>query len=228
MSKYLTPAQLEDRIAAIMRRVLGARADEVMGALQGDNWQAALDRLYATMQDELIAELGPELKTGVLQSALKLMDTESLALDTSALGRRAETFAKNYTYDLVTGITDTTRERLADAMSTFMADGSQDLQSLGKRVEWLFGGGRGQMIATTEATRASAKGQRILVDELKAESPHAKVTMVWQTSRDEIVCDVCGPLNGTTVKPGDMEPPAHPNCRCALRIVVLDDGGKGV
>lgn len=56
---------------------------------------------------------------------------------------------------------------------------------------------------------------------------------VWATARDERVCDVCGGLNGVRVGidydfPFDTKltasmvrrmPPAHPNCRCAVKFV---------
>ncbi|HRF49095.1 MAG TPA: phage minor head protein [Anaerolineales bacterium] len=208
---------------------------EVLEVIErGGDWQAALDRVYVGMEAALTAELGPPLLAGVVDSALITMARESLDLDTAALGRRAAEFAERYTYDLVSGITDTTRDRLSSAMRSFFDDEKIDRKTLGERVESIFGEGRGQTIATTEATRASAQGQRILVAELKVESPKARVQELWQTSEDEIVCEICGGLNGVVREEDGYHhpdgtvydaPPAHPRCRCGARIVVLQIGG---
>lgn len=50
----------------------------------------------------------------------------------------------------------------------------------------------------------------------------------WSTAFDELVCDICGPLDGTKVNIDDFfdvdgqlldSPPAHPNCRCLKSLV---------
>lgn len=237
MAKYLTPAQLEERLTEIATRVLRERGDDVLAVIKnGGDWQAALDSVYAQMTADLTAEFGPQLAAGVLDSALAVMEAERVAVDVATLGSRAATFAEQYSFDLIKGIEETTRERLSSAMSAYFQDETMDLKTLGQRVEWLFGGDRGQMIATTEATRASAQGQRVLVEELKDESPNANVAEFWQTSEDEIVCDTCGGLNGVAREEGGYHhpdgtvydaPPAHPRCRCGTRIVVLQEGKRG-
>jgi hypothetical protein len=48
----------------------------------------------------------------------------------------------------------------------------------------------------------------------------------WRTAVDELVCPICGPLHQQRAKigeafPGNIQnPPAHPNCRCALVPIV--------
>ena len=38
----------------------------------------------------------------------------------------------------------------------------------------------------------------------------------WQTSGDERVCPICGPLAGQEFRSGEgPAPPLHVNCRCA-------------
>lgn len=235
MADLLTPDELERQLDEIVQRILRSQMREVLEVIErGGDWQAALDRVYVGMAAELTAELGPPLLAGIVDSALINMAREGLDLDTAALGRRAAEFAERYTYDLVSGITDTTRDRLSSAMRSFFDDEKIDLKTLGERVESIFGEGRGQTIATTEATRASAQGQRILVAELKAESPKARVQELWQTSKDEIVCVICRGLSGVVREEDGYHhpdgavydaPPAHPRCRCGTRIVVLQIGG---
>lgn len=77
---------------------------------------------------------------------------------------------------------------------------------------------RAQLIATTEVTRAYAEGNRAA---WRASGIIER--MRWQTSNDELVCPVCGPLSGRVIEVSaegwvvDDEaifPPAHPRCRC--------------
>lgn len=85
---------------------------------------------------------------------------------------------------------------------------------------------RARTIARTEIMRASNQGRLLgmldaadqgLVDPVAAKKQ-------WVTSRFD-VCPICVPLNGRTVglkesfgSPGQA-PPAHPNCRCTIRML---------
>ena len=72
---------------------------------------------------------------------------------------------------------------------------------------------RAAAIATTEVTRAYTQGTQIT----QAQLAEAGIRMqrICHSSGDEMVCDICGPLDG---KPegewGEVELPAHVNCRC--------------
>ena len=85
---------------------------------------------------------------------------------------------------------------------------------------------RARMIARTELMRASNQGRlegmwqaadRGLVDPTLAKKQ-------WVTSSFD-VCPICVPLNGVTVGirdsfgPPGQAPPAHPNCRCTVRML---------
>lgn len=229
MADPITTAELERRMADAVKRVFGARRRQVEAVLKrpGGDWQRALDRVYTQLRDELADEFGPLIRDGALDAALATQAQAGVSVSVDALGSRATRYAQRYTFDLVGGIVDTTRQRLGDALVSFLDDESIDLRTLGETVGKIFGQARGQTIATTEATRAAAQGQKALVDELRAENPDARVEEIWQTSEDEIVCPVCGPKNGKRITGGDR-PPAHPNCRCAVRVVVLSVGGRRV
>jgi len=60
---------------------------------------------------------------------------------------------------------------------------------------------------------------------------NAQVTKTWNTAEDELVCPVCGNLNGVTVPinqpfPGGfMAPKAHSRCRCRTTITVTESEG---
>jgi len=57
---------------------------------------------------------------------------------------------------------------------------------------------------------------------LQAETPELTTTLVWNTMQDEVVCPVCGPLEGAPKGEWGGQfpdgPPAHPNCRCSTSI----------
>ncbi|MCL5981740.1 MAG: phage minor head protein [Firmicutes bacterium] len=89
---------------------------------------------------------------------------------------------------------------------------------------------RAHVIATTEMAFAYNKGADEGIKQAQARGYIGKVKRVWSTADDELVCEVCGGLEGTAI---DMEeefdfkgrslyggqkqtPPAHPRCRCAV------------
>jgi hypothetical protein len=86
-------------------------------------------------------------------------------------------------------------------------------------------------------TRAFAEGNREVWMKAGADG------MTWMTAQDELVCDICGDLAGTTVgvkdefnwegRPdgGDVAsfqgiPPSHPRCRCYLQPQINLPGGR--
>ena len=79
---------------------------------------------------------------------------------------------------------------------------------------------RAWMIGVTEVTRAYADGQLAAMGEIRKEFPKLRMTKTWFTNNDDLVCEVCGPLDGVEVGIEDdfggeiFQPPAHPKCRC--------------
>jgi hypothetical protein len=75
----------------------------------------------------------------------------------------------------------------------------------------------------TEITRSYAQGNQIAGEVMKEQFPDVPVVKVWFTNNDDLVCEICGPLNGEEVGIDDSwdsddgpvdNPPAHVNCRC--------------
>lgn len=101
---------------------------------------------------------------------------------------------------------------------------------------------RATRIARTEIATAYNEGTRATVERAFEGDPNTlnAVVMVWQTSEDERVCPICGPLNNkpvgftstfdVTTRSKGVEttraiqtPPAHPMCRCTLLYVFPED-----
>lgn len=87
---------------------------------------------------------------------------------------------------------------------------------------------RAAMIARTESIRASVAGQQVLWDEAVRTGllEGDRVTQRWLVTPDERLCPICEALGredpvplGQAFPGGFSGPPAHPNCRCALRLV---------
>ena len=110
------------------------------------------------------------------------------------INNNAAEWARRYTYDLVSGITDTTRAGLHGALSGWI-EKSAPLPDLIKRIDdmGVFGPARSQMIAVTEATRVYAEGN----------------SQAWEAAG---------------AMPAAYKPPGHPRCRCYLQSTRLPSG----
>ena len=148
----------------------------------------------------------------------------ALSVDWSLINEDARTWARGYAYSQINGITDTTRRILSQRVNDWMVSG-KPLQELmrDKRLVQLFGPTRAKMIAVTEVTRAYAEANQLVFQQTGVQQRR------WNTANDELVCPICGPLNGMVVgitepfSGGIMLPPAHPNCRCWITPVVSEE-----
>ncbi len=149
-----------------------------------------------------------------------------ISVNWELVNEAAREWAEAYSYELVTGITDTSRAFLQDALSEWIESGDP-LDELISTIDesGFFGPVRSQMIAETEVTRAFAEGNLIGWRESGAVSGKR-----WRTGMDELVCPICAPLEGEEVALDDVfsdgngeqhdGPPAHVRCRCWIQPVV--------
>lgn len=148
------------------------------------------------------------------------MPDSPLNIDWQLANNAAAEWARKYGYDLVNGITETTRRRLQQEIAQFVQN-KESLPELIGRLEDVFGPVRAEIIGVTETTRAYAEGNRRAWKESGVIQKRE-----WQTANDELVCPICGPLSGKVVGldepfPGGIDgPPAHPRCRCWVLPVV--------
>ena len=142
---------------------------------------------------------------------------------------RAVEWAKDNAAELVTGVSETTRDDIREAISDGLADGldvgeiADGLAEIGS-----FDDDRADLIAETEVARANSQGA--LDGYRQAGEAGVHVMKEWLIA-SENVCDDCqdasdqGPIELDEVFDSVDEdaPPGHPNCRCALAPVVIND-----
>ena len=195
--------QVASTLRGLMRRFLD---------LMGD--PPHMEFIPQTFWDESTLELSktlmPLLQDVYQDQALELTGTLPIGVDWALINEAAANWAKDYTFELVKKIDDTTRKTLQSAVSAFFEQGLTRAQ-LEARISPIWGPVRAEMIAVTEVTRAATEGERQVARELEKYG----ITMVpyWGTKNDEIVCPLCGPRNRQEITDG-VFPPMHVRCRC--------------
>jgi SPP1 gp7 family putative phage head morphogenesis protein len=135
--------------------------------------------------------------------------------DYNLLDEAAHRYAETQTFELVTGITETSKRALQREFTEWIASG-EPLPKLTERIAPMFGPVRAEMIASTEITRAYADSNIMAWRELGVDAQR------WQTAVDDLVCEICGPKHGKEYQLGDPDgtPPGHPRCRCWIQPVI--------
>lgn len=164
-----------------------------------------------------------------------------LAFNWDVVNQGAIDYLNFYKLDTIPGITETTRKQATAMIDDWLQSG-EPLPKLFEKLEPVFGANRARMIGVTEVTRTINAGK------LEGWKSTGYITQkVWTTAKDELVCPICGTLDGKVVdiegnfelgfmdaannealekylmKHGTLEyqqPPSHTNCRCGLRPVV--------
>ncbi len=241
-----TKQQAESSVESSLSRVYDKYRGTVAGyAVKG---KGVPKKVYDAMARELRDVLGDELRKVYVDNALDsqaaLGARVGIDVKWSSPNTNAQAWAEKYTFELVRGLQDTTIAQVQSNVAALQEDVSKffdkptTLADLGGDIaqyipDWEDKLGRvwsseerGKMIAATEVTRASVEGEydavRYLADEYGIE-----MVAVWQTSNDEFMCDICAPLHDTEQgEAWDEPPPAHPNCRCAVSMVLKGDGKK--
>ena len=214
-TETLTPR--ERRLARLLMPVLEKYGEQAVTAVLENN---PLD--LALMSAELRTTLISELADVALASMTGMAKELRYGIDPATVATTASQWAKDYTYQLVNGLTQTSQTALQSVMSDFLSTVGMTREQVVQALAPTFGVARAEVIAVTETTRAAAAG----VELTRQEIAKAGIAMVriWRTSNDELTCPVCAPLNGTdeTVWAGQYPdgPPAHPNCRCAMTLRV--------
>ncbi len=204
-----------DELERQLARTLGRLQRSQMARLleyMGD--PPSLERVPPEFWDEIGGELAdalrPFLGTVYTDAAQRMIEAGPVGIEWALINQRAADWARQYTFELVKGINEHTRDALQHAVSGYFEQG-QTIGELEEQISGLFGAVRAEMISVTEVTRAAAEGERGIADELRKEG--IDMVPVWQTNNDELVCPQCGPRHNQVIKDG-IYPPYHPRCRC--------------
>lgn len=134
------------------------------------------------------------------------------------IDQAAKAWIQQHSFDLVTGINDTTKTRLRERLLEYWSEGysSDDLAAMVRTIFEEATKYRSYMIARTETSFAANMGT---VSAYQRAGINGKR---WLTGSDERVCSKCGPMHGKKApidqpfENGFLVPPAHPNCRCTI------------
>lgn len=178
----------------------------------------AIDQAFWTAEAKALTQLLLPLVTAAATAgATSALDglPPAVGIDTELVNAGVLKWARSYTAGLVKDITKTTRELTQEAIAAWVESG-EPLSSLVADLETHFGERRSETVAVTEVTRAFAAG-----NQTAWQASGVVEGMVWMTTEDDRVCEICGPLAGQEL-PIDSEeiPPAHVRCRCWVKPMV--------
>ena len=213
-----------DKFERELKRALESLGEEqlreVMRQLGNPPDPSKLDAVfYGALSAELAAVIQPKLEAIYLDMAKQTIASTSIGIEWGIVNQRAATWAGQYTFELVKGITENTKTALQEKIANFFKT-DMTMGELRSGITPLFGSVRADMISITEVTRASVNGELAILNEIQKDDPSIRMIAVWQTSHDELVCAICRPRNGK--KRGDGwrdDPPAHVRCRCWINHV---------
>lgn len=179
------------------------------------------------------ARLSEELRMAIVAyieyEMLRAMGTFEASMGLGFLPERMTTeagdWARAYSFDLVRRLTDTTRAIVQEAISRFLNTPGMTREQLEALLRPAFGAARAEAIAVSEVTRAASGAARLY--QKMAEEMGVLLERVNHTNRDELVCAICGPLDGKPESewPNGDGPPWHTRCRdfVTLRRKVMGD-----
>ena len=215
-----------------MRRDLFRDIDtgNVRDMLRRINSQELNEKLRGSIYDALLLAAQAGGTTGQTQVEREVLGTVKApppipAFDWTLVNSAVMDWVRDYSFALsfsgAMSITAATEKVLQREIANFVETGDMTITQLGNRLAPMFDATRAEMIAVTEVTRAFAEGNRLAWQESGVVERKR-----WNTANDELVCPICGPLNGTVVDIDGLfdsnydGPPAHPRCRCWITPVV--------
>jgi len=191
-----------------LRQVMLDGADEITAQMFNETLYPAMRRNIETIArlfaDEMRAEVGVAV------------NVDALLADWAEEATRRQVEELLYPY---------TRDYIARAVAAWRRMPNADRAELVAMIEPVVGAKRAETVAITAATEAATAGVRAYREGMRAEH-NLEYVMIWETANDERVCPICGALHGKREDEwgGRSGPPAHPRCRCGVRLERIDAG----
>lgn len=206
----------EKRLARLIARLLAAQRKRILAAagfqkqgnpIQPGFWDEENQRMTREIHGLLVV-----LATAAADVSLDELDVGGV--DLAIVHQRILDWAGQYSFELVSGLNETTRAVIEDALRQFYEIEGMTRQDFVDMIAPSFGPARAEMIAVTETTRAYNEAHRETMEEIAAAG--FEMVNYWQTSKDELVCPLCAPRDGLPEEEWDSPdwPPLHVNCRC--------------
>ena len=200
----------------LLEEEFGGQLDEILELLGDppDLTKIPLE-FWSSLTASMATTVRPVLERAAQEAAKRLVLDPGIGVDWSLVAEDAAQWASQYSYNLVTNLTDTTRRVLQEKVTQFIREPGRTIGDLTKDLlEAGFSETRAQMIAVTETTRAFAEGEKLAV--AQAREYGFVMVAIWHTNRDELVCQICAPADGKPEGEWGLAtgPPAHPRCRC--------------
>lgn len=145
-------------------------------------------------QQELIDPLMEIIMHGVELGLDSLPSQLSILADWDVINQDALRYLNSDQLSTIRDILETTRRQATSIIQDWVLSG-EPKTTLDARLTPLFGSRRAATIAATEVTRMYAEGNMSAW-----RSTGVVMGKKWQTARDELVCPLCGPLQGQIVE----------------------------
>jgi len=232
MDKNRLEWQMEQALIAYWQGELQRIQEELEPQIPEDRKVAVQLSFWTKEAKRLLAILLTFLDAGAIGGVEGLAAEAGIDIDWTAAITDASRWARQHAAQLVTKVTDTTKERIRIIVANWM-ETEHTFPELWKQLvqDQAFSPYRAKLIAATETTKAYAEGKMIGAEQLEKEGWYA-YQKVWQTANDDRVCPICAPLqyNGNNAAngvrgtfntlAGELEgPPAHPGCRCWVNMI---------
>ena len=218
MAEIIGRAVLENLLSKLIAKELRFELSELMKLLGDEpNMNNVPPSYWDNGGKRLRSVIEPVLRDIYMQQAKEQLDQSSIGIDWSIINQNAIDWSSQYSFDLVTGLTERSKQVVNTSLNKFFTNPTT-IGELEKSLLGTFGPVRAEMIAITEVTRAAVEGEQKVVDEIIARNPGMESIDIWLTNRDEKTCLICGPRHGKERGTNwEENPPAHPRCRCWLR-----------
>ncbi|NIR62395.1 MAG: hypothetical protein GWN61_00695 [candidate division Zixibacteria bacterium] len=169
---------------------------------------------------DLQRTLTPHVESMVANTLSDISMGVGVAWSPAYVNKEAAEYVRNFTSLISGSISDTTKEAAQNAVAVTLETAGMTLEDAVRLMKHTFGEDRARLIAVTETTRGYSMAVTKAQSDLYSEG--VTLSRVWHTGADELVCDICRPLD---LAPEHMwsgqypsGAPAHPNCRCVIGL----------